>query len=396
MFEVLPALPADPILGLSAAFKEDTHPKKIDLGVGVYKDENGNTPILESVIKAQRLLQDSETTKTYIAPQGVSGFLSGMKELLFGATHPAVLEDRITAVQTPGGTGALRILAELIARGNPEATVWVSDPTWANHIPIFETAGLKIEKYPYFDKENRGIRFDAMMETLHQVKQGDIVLLHGCCHNPTGQDLNQSQWQAVLQAAQKTGFVPFIDVAYQGFGDGLDEDAYGIRLLSKNLPELILSASCSKNFGLYRERTGMACVVTNSHGTRQSLQTQIQSVARANYSMPPSWGAAIVDIILNDEQLKALWQSEVANMRNRMQELRALLVHKLKDKGASMDFSFVTEQKGMFSYLCITPEQVKQMRADSAVYFVDSSRVNIAGISLSNVDDLAEALVKVL
>ncbi|BDX05992.1 aromatic amino acid transaminase [Planctobacterium marinum] len=396
MFEVLPALPADPILGLSAAFKEDTNPKKIDLGVGVYKDENGNTPILESVIKAQRLLLDSETTKTYIAPQGVAGFLTGMKALLFGASHPAVTEDRITAVQTPGGTGALRLLAELIARGNPDATVWVSDPTWANHIPIFETAGLRIEKYPYFDKASRGIRFDAMMETLNSVKKNDIVLLHGCCHNPTGQDLNQTQWQAVLEAAQKTGFIPFIDVAYQGFGDGLDEDAYGIRLLSENLPEMILSASCSKNFGLYRERTGMACVVTNSNATRQSLQTQIQSVARANYSMPPSWGAAIVDIILNDEQLKALWQSEVTDMRTRMKSLRAMLVQKLKDKGASMDFDFVNSQKGMFSFLCISPEQVKKMRADSAVYFVDSSRVNIAGISQSNVDDLAEALVKIL
>lgn len=396
MFEVLPPLPADPILGLSAAYKEDQNPKKIDLGVGVYKDEAGNTPILKSVAKAQQILLDTESTKTYIAPQGVAGFLTGMKELLFGAIHPAVLEDRIAAVQTPGGTGALRILAELIARGNPTATVWVSDPTWANHIPIFETAGLKIEKYPYFDKESRGIRFDAMMDTLAKVNKGDIVLLHGCCHNPTGQDLNQSQWQAVLEAAQKTGFTPFIDVAYQGFGDGLDKDAYGIRLLSENLPELILSASCSKNFGLYRERTGMACVVTASNEIRRNLQTQIQSVARANYSMPPSWGAALVDIILNDNELKALWQSEVSEMRNRMQDLRALLVKKLQDKGAAMDFSFVTQQKGMFSFFCITPEQVRQMRADSAVYFVDSSRVNIAGISLSNVDDLAEALVKVL
>lgn len=396
MFEVLPPLPADPILGLSAAYKEDQNPKKIDLGVGVYKDEAGNTPILKSVAKAQQILLDTESTKTYIAPQGVAGFLTGMKELLFGASHPAVLEDRITAVQTPGGTGALRLLAELIARGNPSATVWLSDPTWANHIPIFETAGLKIEKYPYFDKESRGIRFDAMMDTLAKVNKGDIVLLHGCCHNPTGQDLNQSQWQAVLEAAQKTGFVPFIDVAYQGFGDGLDEDAYGIRLLSENLPEMILSASCSKNFGLYRERTGMACVVTASNEIRRNLQTQIQSVARANYSMPPSWGAALVDIILNDNELKTLWQSEVSEMRNRMQDLRALLVKKLQDKGAAMDFSFVTQQKGMFSFLCITPEQVRQMREDSAVYFVDSSRVNIAGISLSNVDDLAEALVRVL
>lgn len=396
MFEVLPPLPADPILGLSAAFKEDSNPDKIDLGVGVYKDEKGNTPILDSVAKAQQILLETETSKTYISPQGVAGYLTGMKELIFGAGHPAIVEDRITAVQTPGGTGALRLLADLIKRGSPDATMWVSDPTWANHIPIFETAGLKIEKYPYFDKSTGGIRFDAMMESINQVKKGDIVVLHGCCHNPTGADLNQEQWQTINEAAQKIGFVPFIDVAYQGFGDGLDEDAYGIRLLSKSVPEVIISASCSKNFGLYRERTGLACVMTESNEVRKILQTQIQAIARANYSMPPSYGAALVDIILSNAELKTLWQQEVTDMRVRMQELRALLVNKLNEKGASQDFSFVNEQKGMFSFLCISPEQVRKMRSDSAVYFVDSSRVNIAGISKSNVDYLAEALVKVL
>lgn len=396
MFEVLPQLPADPILGLSAAYKEDTNPNKIDLGVGVYKDEQGNTPILDSVAKAQQILLQKETTKTYIAPQGVAGYLTGMKELIFGAGHSAIVEDRITAVQTPGGTGALRLLADLIKRGNPDATIWVSDPTWANHIPIFQTAGLKLEKYPYFDKATRGIRFDAMMDTLSKVNKGDVVVLHGCCHNPTGQDLNQEQWQEVAKLAQKNGFVPFVDVAYQGFGDGLDEDAYGIRLLSENVPEMIISASCSKNFGLYRERTGMACIMTESNGVRNNLQTQIQAIARANYSMPPSYGAALVDIILNDPELKTLWQQEVTDMRVRMQQLREMLVSKLKEKGASQDFSFVSQQKGMFSFLCIEPEQVRKMRSDSAVYFVDSSRANIAGISKSNVDYLADAMIKVL
>lgn len=396
MFEVLPQLPADPILGLSAAYKEDQNPDKIDLGVGVYKDEQGNTPILDSVAKAQQILLETETTKTYIAPQGVAGFLTGMKELIFGTGHPAILEDRITAVQTPGGTGALRLLADLIKRGNPDTTIWVSDPTWANHIPIFQTAGLKLEKYPYFDKASRGIRFDAMMETLSQVKKGDVVVLHGCCHNPTGQDLNREQWHSMMEAAQKTGFIPFVDIAYQGFGEGLDEDAYGLRLLSQNVPEMIISASCSKNFGLYRERTGLACVMTESNQVRNNLQTQIQAVARANYSMPPSYGAALVDIILNNDKLKPLWQQEVTDMRVRMQELREMLVTKLKEKGAAQDFSFVAQQKGMFSFLCIEPEQVRKMRSDSAVYFVDSSRANIAGISKTNVDYLADAMVKVL
>ncbi|MEP4889651.1 MAG: amino acid aminotransferase [Aliiglaciecola sp.] len=396
MLEVLPKLPADPILGLSAAYREDPNPNKIDLGVGVYKDENGNTPILSSIAKAQKILLAQETSKTYITPQGVQGYINGMLELLLGKGHPAVIEDRVAAVQAPGGCGALRVLSELIKRCNSDTTVWVSDPTWANHIPLIGSAGLNIETYPYFDKATASIKFDETADCLKQVKKGDVVLLHGCCHNPTGADLSNEQWQTVLEIAQQQGFIPFIDVAYQGFGDGLEDDAYGVRLLTKNLPEVIIAASCSKNFGLYRERVGLAVSVTNNSATRQIVQTQIQSIARAIYSMPPSYGGALVDIVLNDPILKAEWQGEVEDMRVRMQSLRQLLVVKLAEKGASKDFSFVTQQKGMFSYLCISPEQVKAIRAKHSVYFVDSSRVNIAGISLKNVDALATALVDVL
>ena len=396
MFDVLPQLPADPILGLSAAYKQDPNPNKVDLGVGVYKDEQGRTPILSSVAKAQQILLKREDSKTYIAPQGVQGFIDGMLQLLLGNDHPALLANRVSAVQAPGGCGALRILSELLKRCNDKLTVWVSDPTWANHIPLIGNAGLNIETYPYFDKETASIKFEQMVAALEKVEKGDVVLLHGCCHNPTGADLTQEQWQKVLELAQEREFIPFIDTAYQGFGDGLEQDAYGLRLLTANLPEVIVAASCSKNFGLYRERVGLAAIINKDTVTKDITQSQIQYVARGIYSMPPSYGGALVDIILNDEQLKQEWQGEVTAMRERMQQLRAMLVDKLAEKGASKDFSFVNQQKGMFSYLCISPEQVQEVRAKHSVYFVDSSRVNIAGISQTNVDYLADALISIL
>ena len=396
MFEVMSALPADPILGLSAAFKADTNPKKIDLGVGVYKDEQGHTPILDSVAKAQTILLGKENSKSYITPQGVQGYIDGMLQLMLGKDCPALLADRVAAVQAPGGCGALRVLSELIKRCDENTTVWVSDPTWANHIPLIGNAGLNIQTYPYFDKANANIKFDEMAECLGQVKKGDVVLLHGCCHNPTGADLSNEQWQVVLELAQKIGFIPFVDTAYQGFGDGLEEDAYGMRLLVNNLPEVIIAASCSKNFGLYRERIGIAVMVTKNSTHRQAIQSQIQFIARGIYSMPPSYGGALVDIILNDATLCQEWKAEVEVMRCRMQDLRSLLVSKMNEYGATKDFEFVKRQKGMFSYLCITPEQVQAVRDQHSVYFVNSSRVNIAGISKANVDTLAKALVSVL
>lgn len=396
MFEVLPRLPADPILGLSAAFKLEENPNKVDLGVGVYKNEEGKTVILDSVAKAQQILLQKEDSKTYISPQGVQGFIDGMLNLLLGSNHSVLKDKRVAAVQAPGGCGALRILAELINRCDKNATVWVSDPTWANHIPLISSAGIDIKTYPYFDQSTGGVKFEEMIDCLNQIKKGDVVLLHGCCHNPTGADLNKEQWQQVLVAAQNTGFIPFIDTAYQGFGDSLDDDAYGLRLLASNLPEVIVAASCSKNFGLYRERVGLAAMITSSEKVKEATQSQIQYIARGIYSMPPSYGGALVDIILNDSAMKQQWQSEVQDMRTRMQSLRVLLADKLKQKGADRDFSFITRQKGMFSYLCITPEQVIDIRNKHGVYFVESSRINVAGISLNNADYLAESLIDVL
>jgi aspartate aminotransferase len=396
VFEVLPALAPDPILGLSAAFRADPNPKKIDLGVGVYKDEQGNTPIVGAVAQAQLRLLETETSKTYITPQGVQGYIDGMLELLLGKGNQAVLGNRVAAVQAPGGCGALRILAELLKRCNDNAKVWVSDPTWANHIPLIGNAGLELATYPYFDKNTASIKFDEMLATLKTIPKGDVVLLHACCHNPTGADLTQDQWRQVAEAAQQQGWLPFIDSAYLGFGDDLETDAFGMRLMVESVPEVIIAASCSKNFGLYRERVGLAVMLTANSAQTPIVQSQIQAIARGIYSMPPSYGGALVDIILHDEALKASWVAEVDEMRNRMRDLRSLLVNKLAENGAQKDFSFVNQQKGMFSFLCISPEQVKAVRADHSVYFVDSSRVNIAGINLTNVDALAKALVSVL
>jgi aspartate aminotransferase len=396
VFEVLPALAPDPILGLSAAFRADPNPNKIDLGVGVYKDEQGNTPIVGAVAQAQLRLLETETSKTYITPQGVQGYIDGMLELLLGKGNQAVLGNRVAAVQAPGGCGALRILAELLKRCNDNAKVWVSDPTWANHIPLIGNAGLELTTYPYFDKNTASIKFDEMLATLKTIPKGDVVLLHACCHNPTGADLTQAQWRQVAEVAQQQGWLPFIDSAYLGFGDDLETDAFGMRLMVESVPEVIIAASCSKNFGLYRERVGLAVMVTANSAQTPIVQSQIQAIARGIYSMPPSYGGALVDIILHDEALKASWVAEVDEMRNRMRDLRSLLVNKLAENGAQKDFSFVNQQKGMFSFLCISPEQVKAVRADHSVYFVDSSRVNIAGINLTNVDALAKALVSVL
>lgn len=396
VFETLPALAPDPILGLSAAYKQDPSPYKIDLGVGVYKDEQGNTPILDSVAEAQKILLQSETSKVYITPQGNPGFINGMLTLLLGNNSAALNDGRVAAVQAPGGCGALRILAELLMRVNSKTKVWVSDPTWANHIPLLGDAGLELHTYPYFDKASASIKFDEMMDCLSKVNAGDVVLLHGCCHNPTGADLTKEQWQEIAKLANKVGFLPFVDTAYQGFGDGIEEDTYGLRTLVENVDEVIVAASCSKNFGLYRERVGLAAIICKDEKTKSIAQSQIQSVARGIYSMPPSYGGALVDIILNTPTLNQQWIAEVDAMRNRMTDLRAMLVNNLAAQNVDKDFSFINTQKGMFSFLCIPPEQVQLLRSDHAVYFVDSSRVNIAGINHNNVEALAKAIAQTM
>lgn len=396
MFETLELLPPDPILGLMAAHRDDPNPNKIDLGVGVYKDEQGNTPVLTSVKRAEEMILNSEDSKTYLAPAGIPGFIQGIQQLLFGAEHPAYLEQRIATIQAPGGCGALRLGAEFALRCGPQATVWVSDPTWANHIPLLGSAGLKLATYPYYDSDGHRLKFEQMVDTLKQAKAGDLVLLHGCCHNPCGADLDRDQWQTITSMAQQQGFVPYIDIAYQGFGDGLEEDAYGVRLMAEQLPELIVASSCSKNFGIYRERVGALSIVGADVKVAQIATSQAASVARGIYSMPPSHGAAAVSLVLQDENLRRLWLSELQEMRDRINSLRALLVAKLAAKNAPQDFSFIQRQRGMFSFLGITPQQVQRLKDEYSIYMVNSSRISIAGINQGNIDYLADSIVAVL
>lgn len=396
MFDHLNNLPPDPILGLLASYRADENPNKIDLGVGVYKDESGHTPVLQAVKEAETRLLQAEETKAYIGPAGTPGFNSAMQELILGAEHPALLANRVRSAQTPGGCGALRVLAEFANRAKAGATIWVSDPTWANHVPLLGNAGLKIESYPYYDRATSSLKFDAMVETLKNVGEGDLVLLHACCHNPCGADLSREQWKVIVEMAQKQGFTPFIDMAYQGFGDSLNDDAWGLRLMAESVPELLVAASCSKNFGLYRERVGLAMAIYSDTAAADKGQSQLLNVVRGNYSMPPSHGAAIVEAILTDAGLRANWEAELTEMRERINGLRAGLVESLTAAGAAGDFSFIHRQKGMFSFLGITPEQVESLQKEYSIYMVDSSRISIAGLSQVNMEYFSKAVASVL
>jgi aspartate aminotransferase len=396
MFQQLTPLPADPILGLMTAFRADTNPRKIDLGVGVYKDELGNTPVMRAVKEAERRLLASQLTKTYVGPAGAVVYNELVAQLILGKELAAATLARRCTFQTPGGCGGLRLAAEFIDKSKPGARIFVSDPTWANHIPLLGEAGLKIETYPYYDYATHSIRFDAMMQTLQQAKVGDLVLLHGCCHNPCGADLNQDQWRAIRDLALKNGFTPFIDLAYQGLGDGVDEDCYGVRLLGAVLPELIVVSSCSKNFGVYRERVGALTVICQTPESMKAASSLIASTARGIYSMPPDHGATIVEMILADAELRADWEAELTDMRERINGLRTLLVNRLKAAGVPQDFSFIQNEKGMFSFLGISVPQVQRLTKEYSIYLVDSSRINVAGINDANIDYLVDSLKTVL
>ncbi|NMP16145.1 amino acid aminotransferase [Thalassotalea sp. Y01] len=395
MFGNLSALPADPILGLLAKYRLDENPNKIDLGVGVYKNEAGHTAILDCVKTAEKFRFDNEDTKVYIGPTGSALFNDKMTELVFGE-HRVISENRVRTVSTPGGTGALRVAAEFIRSCKPGATIWVSDPTWANHTGLFQASGLTVKTYPYYDFENKNLKFAEMKAAIANVASDDVVLFHACCHNPSGMDLNQQQWQEMVELAKEKGFTPLIDMAYQGFGDGLNEDAYGVRLMADSVDEMILASSCSKNFGLYRERIGACSIIGKDSTVTDIANSVLLSVVRCIYSMPPAHGAAIVETILDSAELTTQWHQELAEMRNRINGNRQLLVDKLSEQGVSRDFNFITEQKGMFSFLGITPEQVQLLQDEFSIYMVGSSRMSIAGIANSNVDYLAKSIAKVL
>jgi aspartate aminotransferase len=396
MFGSLKALPADPILGLLAKYKKDNNPNKIDLGVGVFKNEAGHTAVLDCVKKAEQHRTNTEDSKVYIGPTGSPVFNDEMAKLIFGAEHKVLNENRARTISTPGGTGALRVAAEFIKSCKAGATIWVSNPTWANHTGLFAAAGLNVKTYPYYDYENKSLDFDGMLNALKEVSSDDVVLLHACCHNPSGMDLNNKQWQQVAEVAKNVGFTPLIDMAYQGFGSGLDEDAYGLRLMAETVKEMIVCSSCSKNFGLYRERIGACTIIGESSIAVDIANSVLLYVVRVIYSMPPAHGAAIVETILSSDELRNEWYTELKAMRDRINGNRTLIVDKLIENGVTRDFSFISRQKGMFSFLGLTPEQVQQLQDEYSIYLVGSSRMSIAGIANSNVDYLAQSIAKVL
>ena len=396
MFQSIERRPPDPILGLTATFKKDTNPNKVDLGAGVYKNESGNTPIISAIKKAEQKLWETEDSKSYIAQAGPEGFNRHMASMVLGENSAAINDQRACSVLAPGGSGALRVIAEFVSANFPDTRTWVSTPTWANHIPLLGSAGLNLVEYPYYNYDKHEIDIDQMMDTLKQATAGDLVLVHGCCHNPCGGDLSKEQWQAFAEAAEKQGFTPFVDLAYQGLGDGLEEDVYGVRLLTEKLPEVIIASSCSKNFGLYRERTGAVIMLGESADQISASASQLLSTARQIYSMPPSHGAAMVEMVLSEPELKQEWLLELTEMRERINGLRSQLVAKFKEIGVDQDFSFIEREKGMFSFLGLSPEQVQTLGDDYSIYMVKSSRINVAGISNSNIDYLAESIAKVL
>jgi len=396
MFEQLKPLPADPILGLNQTFQQDKNADKINLSVGVYQNAQGDTPIFAAVKKAEQQLVDLQTTKAYAPQAGDPAFIEHITNLILGEELIQSLGDRVATVMTPGGCGALRMNAELLIKSNPNVTVWVSDPTWANHYPLLQSAGLTLKTYSYYSPETHGVDFAAMVESLNAIPKGDIVLLHGCCHNPTGADLTQAQWDTVVDILAEREIMPFIDVAYQGFGDSLIDDAYGIRLVVSRLPEVLIASSCSKNFGVYRERVGAALVITASGAQTAAAKSHILSAARRCYSMPPSHGGAIVGHLLGSESLTQEWKAELESVRTRMNNLRHGLAEGLNQAQSKIDFSFVSQSKGMFCYLGIPQQDVLTLRSEFGIYLLESTRINVAGLSEQNLPVIVERVADVI
>ena len=392
MLQNLKPLAPDKILQLSQIFNEDYRKEKLDLGIGVYKNDLGVTPIMNSVKKAEKILWLNEETKKYTNLSGEPSYLNAMKKLILADT---IDEDRISSVHTPGGTGAIRQGFELIKIASPKSKIWISNPTWPNHISILNYLNMKCEKYKYFDQYSRSLDFDGMLLDLKDAKPGDIVLLHGCCHNPSGVNLNQNQWQELTRFLKRNRLLPFIDIAYQGFGDGLNEDAYGVRLLAKECEELVIAASCSKNFGIYRERTGILFTIGNNKALKELSQNTLAFLNRQNFSFPPDHGGKLVSLILNDKKLKLNWMTELEAMRLNMLKIRHTLVKQLEIRSNSNRFSFIGKHRGMFSLIGATKEQVIEMREKHAVYMIEDSRINIASLSEKTVPMLADAIIHV-
>lgn len=393
MFEALPEPKADAILALMTAFRADPREHKLDLGVGVYKDANGATPVMRAVKSAEKTLLDTQKTKAYVGPLGSADFCSSMITQVFGENAN---RDRIRAAQSVGGSGALRVLADLLKKGRPDAELWVSDPTWPNHVPLLSAAGYTLRTYPYYDSASSTVALESMLDTLSNAADGDIVVLHGCCHNPTGADLTAEQWTKVVDLLESKNLFPFVDLAYQGFGDGLEEDAAAVRMMADRLPEMVVAASCSKNFGLYRERVGAAIVVAEDEQKAVRAHGLMSTVIRANYSMPPDHGANSTEIVLTDDALNSDWREELENMRLRMVGLRQSFSEAMRKRSNSDRFDYIASQKGMFSRLPLNTAQLEQLRSEYGIYIVGDGRINVAGLPEDGLEKIADAICQVM
>jgi aromatic-amino-acid transaminase len=395
-FSNIPLAPADPILGLTEAFVADTNPNKVNLGVGVYQDGNGKVPVLQVVREAERVWYEKEDSKSYLPIDGAPAFRKEVQALLLGANSPIITEGRAVTAQALGGTGALKIGADFLRRFLPNTDIYISKPSWENHRALFESAGFEVKEYSYYSPEKHGLDFGAMRTDLQAMPNGSIVLLHTCCHNPTGSDPTKEQWEEIVSICQTKGFVPFLDFAYQGFGEGIVEDALPVQLFSQaNIPFLI-SSSFSKSFSLYRERVGGITIVTTDADEAKRVTSQVKRVIRTNYSNPSSHGAQIVALVLADANLRKKWEGELTEMRERIQRMRTLFVERLSGLGVKRDFSFIKDQKGMFSYSGLQLDAVRRLRSEFGIYIVDSGRVCLAAVNEKNIEPVCEAIAKVL
>jgi aromatic-amino-acid transaminase len=393
MFETVTPPEPDKIIRLMGLFAADPRDDKVDLGVGVYRSPEGRTPVMAAVKAAERGIWEAQETKSYVGLAGDPGFLDAMRRLILGEAVPPA---RVAACGTPGGTGAIRQVLEMVRRLRPEATVWISDPTWPNHPAILDHLGQNRRSYRYYDTESGGIDHDGMMADLAQARAGDLILLHGCCHNPTGADLTPGAWAALADLCTETGAIPFVDMAYQGFGDGLEEDAAGLRMLAASLPEVLVAASCSKNFGLYRDRVGVVLVVTAEGAAQAAAQGVLAGMNRQNFAFPPDHGARVVQDILSDDRLTEMWRTELDAMRATMQGNRVALARALRDITGSDRFGFLAAHRGMFSLIGARPDEVDVLRETHGVYLVGDGRMNVAGLTPGSVDKVAHALAGVL
>ena len=387
--------PRDPILGITEAFNADTNPAKINLGVGVYYDDNGKVPLLECVQKAEAKLMEQPTPRTYLPIEGLGAYDKAVQELVFGADSAVIQEKRAVTVQALGGTGALKIGADFLKRFSPDSQVYISDPSWENHRALFESAGFTVNNYTYYDDATHGVNFEGMLASLKAMPEGAVVVLHACCHNPTGAELNADQWGQVIQVVRENKLIPFLDMAYQGFGDGIAEDGAVVRRFTDTAGPLLVSNSFSKSFSLYGERVGALSVVASTAEEAARLLSQLKRVVRTNYSNPPTHGGKVVATVLSTPELRQLWEDELAGMRVRIKQMRDELVKKLAEKAPGSDFEFVREQVGMFSYSGLTKEQVEKLRAES-IYAVDTGRICVAALNSKNIDRVVDAIAKVL